>query len=57
MRKAMRAGLGLLLVVAGVAGCADRAATSPVTISQQECERSGGTWRSAHCERSGGGGY
>ncbi len=57
MNKAMRAGLGSLLLALGLAGCAERMATAPVATAQQECERSGGAWRSGFCERSGGGGY
>ena len=57
MNKAMRAGLGSLLLALGLAGCAERMATAPVATAQQECERSGSAWRSGFCERSGGGGY
>ena len=50
-----RAALGVLLVVIGVAGCG--AGLPPVASTQQECEKSGGAWRSGICERSVGGGY
>jgi len=58
MGKAMATGFVLLVLVAGVSGCADPAMTAPVMSAQQECERSGGIWRTGFCERSsGGGGY
>ena len=53
MGKAKRGVIGVLLLVAGIAGCA--APAPPVTAAQQECERSGGTWRGETCERSRGG--
>ena len=59
MGKAARGGLVVLLLCVGLAGCAEYA--PPVTTVQQECERSGGAWRSTAgmCERGagGGGGY
>ena len=56
MGNASRAVLGVLLLCVGLPGCAEYAA--PVATVQQECERSGGVWRSASgsCERGGGGG-
>jgi len=45
MGMAARAVLGVLLLCVGLAGCAEYAA--PVATAQQECERSGGVWRSA----------
>jgi len=49
----------VLSLCVGLAGCAEYA--PPVTTVQQECERSGGAWRSTAgmCERGagGGGGY
>jgi hypothetical protein len=60
MGKTVRAGLGSLLLVLGLVGCAGTQGAPPVAVSQQECERSGGIWRTAtaYCERSaGGGGY
>jgi len=56
MGKAARGVLGVLLLCAGLAGCAEYA--PPVATVQQECERSGGVWRSAigTCERGAGGG-
>ena len=60
MGKTVRAGLGsLLLTRAG--GLRRFQGASTVTTAQQECQQSGGIWRtgSAYCERSagGGGGY
>ena len=50
--------LGLLMLAIAVAGCAGQMANAPVASAQQECERSGGIWRTGSCERaSGGGGY
>lgn len=61
MGKMLRAALGSLLLVLGLAGCADFQGGPTVVTSQQECQRSGGIWRAgdAYCERSagGGGGY
>ena len=60
MGKTVRAGLGVLLLVLGLAGCAGFQEAPTVTTLQQECERAGGIWRAAgaYCERSaGGGGY
>jgi hypothetical protein len=61
MGKTVRAGLGALLLILGLAGCADFQGASTVTTAQQECQQSGGIWRTgyAYCERSagGGGGY
>jgi hypothetical protein len=61
MRLTMCAGLGSLLLVLALAGCADLQGAPTVGTLQQECERSGGIWRTggAYCERSasGGGGY
>src|SRR6266480_3588018 len=44
MGKAARGGLVVLLLCVGLQGCAEYA--PPVTTVQQECERSGGAWRS-----------
>jgi hypothetical protein len=61
MGQTMRAGLGSFLLVLGLAGCAELQGAPTVATAQQECERSGGIWRTggAYCERSsaGGGGY
>lgn len=60
MRTTIRAGLGVLLLGLGLAGCAGVQEAPTVAALQQECERSGGIWRTAgaYCERSaGGGGY
>jgi hypothetical protein len=57
MGKVVSTGFVLLVLMAVIAGCADMP-TAPVMSAQQECERSGGIWRSSFCERaSGGGGY
>jgi hypothetical protein len=58
MVRVVSTGFGLWLLALGLTGCADMA-TAPVATAQQECERSGGIWRSNNfCERaSGGGGY
>jgi hypothetical protein len=56
MGKAMSTGFALLVLAVGVSGCADLAMTTPVMSVQQECERSGGVWRSGSCERASGGG-
>ncbi len=56
MAKTVSTGFVLLVLIAVVAGCADLA-TAPVMSAQQECERSGGMWRSNSCERASGGGY
>ena len=53
MGKAARRVVGVLLLMAGLAGCGAPAA--PVATAEQECERSGGTWRGGACERSRGG--
>lgn len=49
--------VGSLLLMASVAGCAESVASAPApaATSQQECERSGGTWRATRCEKSAGG--
>jgi hypothetical protein len=57
MGKVMAARFGLLLLALGMTGCAGSMATAPVASAQQECERSGGIWKSSFCERSSGGGY
>jgi len=58
MARTASTGFVLLVLAAVVSGCADMAMTSPVMSAQQECERSGGMWRTNFCERaSGGGGY
>jgi hypothetical protein len=51
--------IGSLLLMASVAGCAESRASAPApaATAQQECERSGGTWRGTRCETSAGGGY
>ena len=53
----MSAALGLSLLISGLAGCGERAATTPGATAQQDCERTGGTWRNERCETSSGGGY
>jgi hypothetical protein len=55
MKRAMSTGFVLLVLAAGISGCAD-VTTAPVVTVQQECERAGGVWRSGSCERSSGGG-
>jgi len=58
MGRAMFAGFGLLLLTFTLTGCAGQMMSAPVATAQQECERSGGIWRTGSCERaSGGGGY
>jgi len=58
MARTVSTGFVLLVLAAVVSGCADMAMISPVMSAQQECERSGGMWRTNFCERaSGGGGY
>ena len=51
---------GWLLLAVGLVGCGEYAAPSVVSV-EQECQRSGGIWRSASgtCQREagGGGGY
>jgi hypothetical protein len=57
---ALQTVIGSLLLMASVAGCAESGASAPApaaATAQQECERSGGTWRGARCETSAGGGY
>jgi hypothetical protein len=55
MGKAARRVVGVLLLMAGLAGCGAPAA--PVTTAQQECERSGRAWRDGTCERATRPGY
>jgi len=58
MKTALVAGFGFVVLVSSMAGCMQGAATAPAVSLQQECERSGGLWRSGSCQReSGGGGY
>jgi hypothetical protein len=57
MGRATSTGLVILVLLAGVSACTDRPMTAPVVSAQQECERSGGIWRTGFCERSSGGGY
>jgi hypothetical protein len=56
MGKAVRGSLVVLLLSVGLQGCAEYAPA--VTTVQQECERSGGAWRSTNaiCEHGAGGG-
>jgi hypothetical protein len=57
MARTVSTVIGLLLLMLGSSGCADMR-SAPVATAQQECERSGGIWRTGSCERaSGGGGY
>jgi hypothetical protein len=49
--------LGWLVLLLGVAGCAESVAPEPAATAQQACERSGGMWRGTRCETSSGGGY
>ena len=56
MVKAVRGGLGVLLVLLTLTGCGAPAA-APALTAERECERSGGTWRFGACVRQGGGGY
>ena len=55
----LRTIIGSLLLAASVTGCAESVASAPASAAtaQKECERSGGTWRGARCEKSGEGGY
>jgi hypothetical protein len=58
MERAASTAFVLLLLMAGMSGCADLATSPPVMSAQQQCERNGGIWRTGFCERSsGGGGY
>jgi hypothetical protein len=41
--------------MAVASGCADMA-TAPMMSAQQECERTGGMWRTNFCDRASGGG-
>ena len=58
-RTTVRTIVGLLLLTASVAGCAESVASAPASAAtaQKECERTGGTWRGTRCETSSGGGY
>ena len=56
VRTASRTMLGWLLLLLGVAGCAESVAPEPAT-AQQTCERAGGTWRGTRCQTSPAGGY
>ena len=56
MGNATSAVFGLLLLASAMTGCAGQMANAPVASAQQECERSGGIWRTNSCERAGGGG-
>lgn len=55
MTGAVRTALAVLLLTLTTTGCATLAAGSPPT-PEQECQRSGGTWRGARCDLSSGGG-
>lgn len=55
MTGAVRRALGALLLMLTATGCTGLAAGPPPT-PEQECQRSGGTWRGARCDHSGGGG-
>jgi len=58
MARTVSTVVGLLLLMLGSTGCGDLMRSAPVATAQQECERSGGIWRTGSCERaSGGGGY
>jgi hypothetical protein len=58
MGRVTSTGFVLLILVAGMSSCTSSAMAPPVVSVQQECERSGGIWRTGFCERaSGGGGY
>ena len=58
MQRRTSVALGLALPAVAIAGCAGRIANAPVMSAQQDCERTGGIWRSNTCERTaGGGGY
>lgn len=50
MGKTVRGVIGVLLLIAGLARCG--APTASLSTAQQECERSGGTWRGEACERA-----
>jgi len=56
MARAVSTGFVLLVLTAVVSGCADMAMTPPVMSAQQECERTGGMWRTNFCDRASGGG-
>jgi hypothetical protein len=55
MGKAVRGGVGVLLLMVELAGCG--APAPPMTTAQQECERSGRAWRDGTCERATRPGY
>lgn len=55
MTGAVRTALGALLLALTVTGCAALAVGPPPT-PEQECQRSGGTWRGTRCDFSAGGG-
>ena len=56
MVKAVRGGLGVLLVLVALTGCGAPTAAPALTL-ERECERAGGTWRFGGCVRPGGSGY
>jgi hypothetical protein len=56
MKKVPVAGFGLLVLISSMVGCTQGASTAPAVSLQQECERSGGLWRSGARQREGGGG-
>ena len=55
MARAVSTGFVLLVLMAVASGCADMA-TAPIMSTQQECERTGGMWRTNFCDRASGGG-
>jgi hypothetical protein len=57
MARAVSAGFVLLVLMAVASGCSDTATTAPAMSAQQECERTGGMWRTSFCDRASGGGY
>lgn len=56
VKQAVLSWLSLIVVTVVFASCTAASGPSP-TSEQERCRQTGGTWRGAVCERSGGGGY